>query len=343
MPTSARLLPAVHDLARGQAGVVGRRQLLELGLTSARARAAVETGHWRRLFPGVYLTFDGPLSAGARLWAAILAAGPGAVAGPRSTLWLCGLLDELPDVVDVCVPHRRQVRGAAGVVVRRRRGLGMVTHPATLPPRLRIEVVVLDVAAETASVRSAVDVVIKAVQRRLTTASRLRLHLGQRRSHPRRGLLDEVLREVEDGVRSALELRWVRTVERVHGLPPSTMNAPEQEQGRRCYRDVRYDRWGLLCEPDGREAHPDDARFRDRARDNRVTVSGRRTLRYGWREVAADPCSIALEVAEVLRAQGWSGQLRPCAASCRARGWILVPSDSPKSPTNRTQAVVNVS
>jgi hypothetical protein len=341
MSTVARLLPAVNDLARQQAHVVGRAQLLELGLTAARARSAVETGHWRRLLPGVYLTFDGPVSAAARLWAVLLAAGPGAVAGPRSTLWLSGLLDEPPEVFDVCVPHHRQVRGAPGMIVRRRRGLDSVSHPAGSPPRLRIEVAVLDVAAGAASEQSATDLVISAVQRRLTTAARLRLQLGRRRSHPRRRLLDEVLTEVQDGVRSALELRWVRTVERAHGLPRSTINASEQDRGRRRYRDVRYDRWGLVCELDGREAHPDDARFRDRERDNRVTVSGRRTLRYGWREVAADPCGIAVEVADVLRAHGWSGQLRPCSASCLARGGIPVPSGSRKSPTKGPHTAVN--
>jgi hypothetical protein len=340
MSATARVLPAVLTLAGQQAGVVGRRQLLELGLTAARARAPVETGHWRRLLPGVYLTFDGPVSPQAMMWALILDAGPGAVAGPRRTLWLCGLLDDPPDVLDVCVPHHRQVRAVAAGAVRRRRDLAAVTHPASLPPRLRIEVAVLDVAAG-ASTGAAVDLVIRSVQRRLTTAERLRLHLARRRSHPRRKLLDDVLSDVRDGVRSALELRWVRTVERAHGLPRSTVNAAEREQGHRCYRDLRYERWGLICELDGREAHPDDARFRDRARDNRVTVGGRRSLRYGWREVAADPCGVALEVAAVLRAQGWSGHPRPCSALCRVRGGIPVPSSSRKSPTRRHQAEVN--
>ena len=81
------------------------------------------------------------------------------------------------------------------------------------------------------------------------------------------------------------------------------------------YRDVEY-RWGLVRELDGREAHPDHARHRDRRRDNRVTVSGRATLRYGWREVVGDPCEVAAEVAEVLRRLGWPGEARRCGPTC---------------------------
>jgi hypothetical protein len=126
-----------------------------------------------------------------------------------------------------------------------------------------------------------VDVVLRVVQRRLTTAERLGACLATRRSHPYRHLRVDVLADTASGVQTPLERRWVRAVERAHGLPVSAVNRPDDD-GRRRYRDVEYLPWGLVCEVDGREAHPDDERFRDRRRDNRVTVSGRRKLRYGW-------------------------------------------------------------
>jgi len=60
-------------------------------------------------------------------------------------------------------------------------------------------------------------------------------------------------------------------------------------------RDLEYRAWGLVVELDGRLNHADTERvMRDMARDNAVTVTGRATLRYGWREVAGRPRSGAL-------------------------------------------------
>jgi very-short-patch-repair endonuclease len=74
--------------------------------------------------------------------------------------------------------------------------------------------------------------------------------------------------------------------------------------------------FGLIVELDGQEAHPTGDAFRDRRRDNQVTVSGRRTLRYGWREVSQDPCGVAAEVAAVLTILGWTGNPHPCGPRC---------------------------
>ena len=63
----------------------------------------------------------------------------------------------------------------------------------------------------------------------------------------------------------------------------------------RFVRDLEYRAWGLVVELDGRLNHADTERvMRDMARDNAVTVTGRATLRYGWREVAGRPRSGAL-------------------------------------------------
>jgi hypothetical protein len=139
-------------------------------------------------------------------------------------------------------------------------------------------------------------------------------------------LLVDLCEDVEDGVQSGLERRWRRDVELAHGLPRAHRNvADEPEVGRgasgrtRRYRDLRYRRWRLLIELDGREAHPDDEQFRDRARDNAATRAREWSLRYGWREVAGEPCGAAVEVAGVLRDRGWSGPPRPCSPICPVR------------------------
>jgi hypothetical protein len=303
-------------LAMDQAGVVSRRQLLSLGLTSAQARGALESGHWQAIHPGCYLTHSGCASTLARVWAAVLYAGDGAVAGPRTTAWLRGLIAEPPNPIDVDIPHVRRVREVAGVRVRRRRHLDLARHPAATPPQLRVEQAVLDLCELLPRPEAVVDLVIRAVQKRITTAERVAATLAERAAHRRRALLLHILADVRSGVRSPLELAWLVRVERPHCLPSSRMNAADTERDQRRWRDVCYEQWGVICELDGREAHPDEERFRDRQRDNRVVVSGRITLRYGWHEVTRDPCAVAAEVASVLRSRGWSATLRGCGPTC---------------------------
>lgn len=102
--------PEVRRLVDGQAAVISRTQLLGLGLTPAQARAPVEADRWRTVHPGVYVTHRGDVTPHVRIWAAVLAAGPGAAAGPFTTVWLQGLADTRPRVVDLWIPHERRVR-----------------------------------------------------------------------------------------------------------------------------------------------------------------------------------------------------------------------------------------
>ena len=59
----------------------------------------VRSGRWRQIHPGVYATFTGMPGRGARLWAAVLSAGPGAVLSYQTAAELQGLADK-PDELD---------------------------------------------------------------------------------------------------------------------------------------------------------------------------------------------------------------------------------------------------
>ena len=107
-------------------------------------------------------------------------------------------------------------------------------------------------------------------------------------------------------------------MERAHGLPPGDYNFAEIDGLKRRYRDVRYTRWRVVVELDGRAAYPEESAHRDRERDNSVVVTGRAPLQYGWREVAADPCGCAAQTAKVLRDRGWAGTLRRRGPRCEA-------------------------
>jgi hypothetical protein len=309
-------LAAWGELARAQAGVISRAQALNLGLSPKQVYWLVASGRWARVLPGIFVTHTGPRRELVRVWAAVLYCGDQAAAGGRTALWLHGVLDRPPDAVTVCVPTGRRVAAQPGLVVERRRRMAEWTHPTAAPQRLRLEEALLDAVAQAARPADVVSLVVRATQRRLTTAARLRECLARRRGHRWRALLGAVLAEVEDGVQSPLEGQYLRRVERAHTLPRGRRNLGEAEAGRRRYRDVGYDPWLLVVELDGREAHPDDQRFRDMRRDNAVVLSGRVSLRFGWHDVVSDPCGVASQVGAALRAQGWGGRPTPCSPSC---------------------------
>jgi len=185
------------------------------------------------------------------------------------------------------------------------------------PARSASTPAVLDVS-ETARPVVVVDIVLRSIQRRLTTALRLRAALSSRPRHRHRALLHIVLDDADSGVHSQLQRRYLRDVERRHRLPSGRRNRAERGSGAsNRYRDVRYRQWGTVVELDGRAAHPADEAFRDHRRDNAAAVAGDVVLRYGWRDVVGHPCQVAAEVAAVLQGRGWSGTPSPCGPGCR--------------------------
>jgi hypothetical protein len=162
-----------RDVADHQHGVVARHQLMALGLSRSQARQKVVNGRWQLLLPGVYCTFTGPVDAMATIWAAVLYAGPGAAASHGTALWLAGAVDERPVVVDISIPATRRVRRQVGVRLHRTSAAFVSLHPVASPPRSRVEVALLD-HTDAATVDVVVDLVLRVIQRRVTTAARLR-------------------------------------------------------------------------------------------------------------------------------------------------------------------------
>jgi hypothetical protein len=140
----------------------------------------------------------------------------------------------------------------------------------------------------------------------------------QRRTKLRwRADLKELISAAAAGDHSVLEYRYDRDVERAHGLPEPVRQAPfAGPGGRRGRRDRLYREYAVVVELDGQLAHPAEAQWRDKARDNAAAADGMQSLRYGWADVRQRPCAIAAEVAKVLKRQGWDGWPRPCSPAC---------------------------
>ena len=158
--------------------------------------------------------------------------------------------------------------------------------------------------------------ITRACGRRLTTEKKLRAAMAVRKKMRWRVELDDVLAAAGDGIHSVLEYRYLRDVERAHGLPRSRHQVRVVIDGRSAYRDAYYEEYRLAVELDGRLAHPDEERWRDSQRDNKAGVHGIQTARYGWRDVYGRACETAVLQAQILRRRGWSGTPRPCSADC---------------------------
>jgi predicted transcriptional regulator of viral defense system len=111
----------VAALAAGQWGVVSRAQLQTLGLSSAVVDTWIRRGRLHRVYRGVYAVGHAALGAKARLLAAVLACGAGAVLSHVSAAVHWGLLHSDALRVDVTAPATR--RGAPGIRLHRSRSL----------------------------------------------------------------------------------------------------------------------------------------------------------------------------------------------------------------------------
>lgn len=109
---------SVDVLLARQGGLVSRDQALAAGLSRGAVDHLVRVRRWRPLHPRVYLAAGHPHDAAARVRAALLWAGEGAVLDGPAAAWWWGLLDAPPSVVGITVPGPRS--GRPSVALRRR-------------------------------------------------------------------------------------------------------------------------------------------------------------------------------------------------------------------------------
>lgn len=284
---------------------MSREQLLGFGVSDRVIQRLHADGLLGRIALGIYATSEGGWRQLA--WAGVLIGGPTAVLGGAAAGYLQGLVKEQPDQVLVFSDTRRRRDQRWRLVCSVRTGTGE-------PPRTRLAQTVVDLAADLEA-DDIVSVVAEAVGRRRVRPQEIRRILSQTSRHPQRKLLEDLVGEVAAGSRSPLELRYIRDVERAHGLP----TARRQQSPLSHYdSDVWYEEYRLLVELDGREYHSGMAALDDMDRDNDHQLIGVTTLRFGWRQVTSRSCQTAAKVARALRARGWPGVLRPCP-NCRAR------------------------
>jgi hypothetical protein len=313
-----RELPyALRNLVRYQSGVINRSQALQAGLSADMIKFRINSDRWRQIHRGVYATFTGIPGRGARLWAALLWAGPGAMLSHETAAELQRLTDRPVEMIHVTVPGQRRVLAVEGVSIHRSARAVEAVQRNSNPPRTRVEETLLDLTQTAATFDDVCGWVTRAFARDLTDEGRLRAAMRRRAKIRWRAELYELIAAAASGDHSVLEYRYERDVERAHGLPEPVRQAPFTDpDGRRGRRDRVYREYGVVVELDGRLGHGLEDEWRDTNRDNAAAVDGQQSLRYGWTNVRWHPCATALQVAAVLRRHGWVGWPRPCSPGC---------------------------
>lgn len=308
---------ALDTLLQDQDHVFTRSQVIALGGDDNLIRRKIRRREWAVVWLGVFVDHRGEPTRAQREWAAVLHYAPAALTG-HAALQAYGVRtgrDTSPrtEVIEVAVERSRRVVELPGTAVVR---TSRLSHRAAFnlsPPRVRLEYVVLDLAAAGKDEIAVAAVLADACQSRRTTARRLLDVLDERSNLRRRALIRRVLDDIDSGANSVLEWLFLTRVERPHGLRAATRQIRATARGRTVYRDVEYRDVGVVVELDGRLGHTRSLdRWDDLDRDLDAVAAGRMTVRLGWRQVA-EPCRTARALSRILIARGWTG---PGAIDC---------------------------
>jgi hypothetical protein len=312
----------LRALAYHQEGIVDRGQVIDAGLSPSAIRRRIRSGDWQRVSRGVYATFSGKSNREAKLWITILRAGPEAVLSHETAAELHGFAKPAKQI-HVTVPAGRrpaQHRPLPGVVIHRSSNVRAEPHAAWVLPRTSPEDTVLDLISAASTFNEAYMWLCRAIGRGVTLPQFLREALSRRARFRWRAWIIEALAEKEQGLDSPLERRYVRDVERAHGLPAARRQARRRAGSANMYLDNLYEGYRLCVELDGATTHPIEGRWADTERDNENIASDDiRTLRFGWVAVTERRCQSAQRVADALRRSGWTGDPHPCGPECTVR------------------------
>ncbi len=291
-------------LARSQHGVVSLDQLASCGIGRHRVRSWVRSGRLVRVHAGVFVLGGVPRTFLARLKAALLAAGPRAVASHVAAAHLLRLGDLAPRV-EITVPRGANPRLRRPVHVHRVRRLDAedtITRDGfTLTPAART---LLDLSG--CLDRDAIELLLdRALVRRLVTRDELVAALG-RAGQGRRGVaaLRVLLAERPDGearVESPAEQRLHRLL-RGAGMAGWDPNARiVLPCGRAVRIDIAFAGARLALEVDGYRWHASASDWsNDLERRNAMIAAGWRVLPLAARSIQERPEEVAALVRRAL-------------------------------------------
>ncbi|MEU6022309.1 hypothetical protein [Micromonospora sp. NPDC047134] len=308
---------AVQWLLFEQSGMVSWAQATA-ELTPAKVRHLLATGRWGRVCRGILRAAppSEPYRQEQQWWAAVLAAGPGAVVAGLAAATAGGLRGKWRyQTLDVLVPHhrrqadllRRLPLGLPAVRVRRVRHLPDEDRQRGRPDRTGMARALVDAAQWVRTDEEAQQILAAGCQQRRATPRELAAVLDRLPRARRRRLIRETINDIAGGAEALSEIDLVRLCRR-YGLPaPQAQQQRRDTHGRLRYLDAYWPQWRLHVEVDG--GHHMDPRHwaADLRRQNRIWIEGDRILRFTAFDLRHRPEEVATQLRAALKAAGWPG------------------------------------
>jgi very-short-patch-repair endonuclease len=297
--------PAVLSLAREQAGVATRRQLLAAGLSYRSQRLRIAAGQWTDLF-GCLVIIPGP-EALQRATAVALRLGKDAIVTGPLALDMHGLAEIIPERVALqpmaVVPSRRHdsqrdlriIRDTVERTCERRAHVMIASpHDAIADCAMYLGMSPAQELVDRALMRGAIGI---EHLRRLTAA---RVMVGRNGSVQ----LRSILRAAEGGARFEAERRLRRILPRVAG-GAWRHNVAIMVGAQQFVLDVADETLRVCIEVDGRAYHSDTQAFEsDRIRQNALVVAGWLVLRFTWAEITGNPTAVVAAIQAAVESRG---------------------------------------
>lgn len=294
--TEHRTDATLAAMAAMQWGLVTIDQVHAAGGGSSLVRRRLRAGRWAQVGHHVFRIEGAPASWQQRLLAAVLDAGPDAVATSSSAAALWRLPGFNVDVAEVLVPTGTNHRPQHG---RLHQSRTLPAHHTTVTqgvPVITPARLVVELAART-SPRRVERAAENAIAASILTPDALASVVSELAGRGRRG--STLLRTLVEGIApgyvppaSELEARF-RDLVRSAGIGGGVTQVDvggEEWEGR---VDVAFPAAKLVVELDSRRWHQSrSAMESDRRRDNALVMAGWRVVRITWRQILDDPVGV---------------------------------------------------
>lgn len=292
--------------AARQAGVISRAQLAQMKISADATRWAVDSGRLAIVRRGVYRLTGAPETREQRLWAALLAAGPGAVISHTSAAWLLkldGLGLHQPDEIDVSIAGSRSISPIHGVRTHRvarldmRRDTFLVNGVAcTNLPRTVVD---LSGQLEATQLEAALDSALRRSPKMKQAISEALVRAGGTRGRRGTQLLEALISNRPLGASGGFNETRFRKLVKVAGLPePMVQVAINDDDGRQIgVFDFVWHQYSLVVLAQSWRWHGSQAaQEKDERQRSALAAAGWQVLGYTARRVKAEPHEVLAEL-----------------------------------------------
>lgn len=277
--------------------------MLQLGATDHLIRHGLTSGRWTEVHPGVYYLNVTPITWRTEVLAAVLAAGPDALASHRTAAVLYGLDGIYGKIIELTVPWTELPVPNGVIVHRTRRQL-----PKSVIDRIRVttaERMLMDLASVVGD-RTLEKATASAIHKGIVTFASMDQAIAV---YGGRGVVGtkrmrRVLRLVDqDRSGSPSEVDVVRLVREAPVPHPICQLRIELPSGSNAYPDYTWPDRMRIVEIDGFDSHSTpDQQEHDLDRQNQLMELGWEIRRFSARQVRRDPAGFVRELVRFVNA-----------------------------------------